>query len=147
MALLHRFLFAVVVVLLLAGCPVWGWADEPVGNSPFDRLREEDRMSFSVRFEKELWPLFTRNGPDGCVGCHHGSQNRGELKFAGKADADFRMLLRKGFLLPKDPGGMLYVVSGKDTRRRMPPGKRTPWSPREVELLRRFVLDLEKKQQ
>jgi len=140
---LRMKLLLMLALFALCGTVV-AWEDTPT--SRFDRLTEEDRVEFSKRFEKEVWPLFLRNEGDGCVGCHTTRQNRGGLSFTGKADPDFRTLLKKGFFLPKDPGGVLYVVNTKDTRRRMPPGNRDQWTAKEVELLKSFVTDLDKKQ-
>lgn len=140
-----RPLLSVVCIVSLCAT-VWAWQEPAAAPSRFDRLSDEDRAAFSKRFEKEIWPLFTRNDNDGCVGCHNSRQNRGGLKFTGKADADFLMLLKKGFLIPKDPGGVLYVVSTKDSRRRMPPGEREVWTAKEVDLLREFLTEVDKKQ-
>ena len=112
----------------------------------FDNLQEEDRTVFSVRFEKEIWPLLKRNGRDGCAGCHNRQQRRGTLAFSGEADADFRMLLRRGFFLPDDPGSILYAVSVATGQLRMPPASRPRWTKTEIELLRRFIQDVDKKQ-
>jgi len=54
----------------------------------FDRLSDEDRKVFSQRFEKEIWPLFTRGGKDGCVGCHN-AKIVSSLKFIGDPKKDF----------------------------------------------------------
>lgn len=140
-----RLLLSVVCVVSL-GATVWAWQEPAAPRSRFDRLSDEDRAAFSKRFEKEVWPLLSRNDNDGCVGCHNSRQNRGGLKFTGKPDADFQTLLKKGFLLPKDPGSVLYTVSSKDSRRRMPPGEREAWTAKEVEVLRGFVTDLDQKQ-
>jgi len=137
--------------LLTAGVLCGLSADEsPVSTaakpSKFDRLKEEDRKKFSARFEKELWPLFQRNGRNGCVGCHD-RKHRSGLRFSGKADADFRMLLSEGFLLPDDPGSVLSAVSTREPRRKMPPGNRPRWTVKEIARLKRFVNDVDKKQQ
>lgn len=122
---------------------------EPLGdssaNSGFDRLLEEDRKVMSARFEKEIWPLFTRRGKDGCAGCHT-PKHRSGLRFSGDPDRDFRGMLKDGFFLPKDTGSVLYLVQ-TDGSTRMPPGSRPRWTKKEIDLLQRFVTDLDKKQQ
>lgn len=138
---MFRFQFCFFLVCLISGIAI------NVNGAPldFDNLKEADRAAFSVRFEKEIWPLLKRNGRDGCVGCH--KQKRGTLAFSGKADPDFRTLLSMGFLLPDDPGSILHAVSVATGQQRMPPGKRPRWTKKEVELLRRFLEDVDKKQQ
>lgn len=111
----------------------------------FDKLSESDRQAFSKRFEKEIWPLMTRHGKDGCVGCHD-KKNISTLHFQNDADKDFRKMLKDGFFLPNDQGSILFLVSTK-TKSRMPPGNRPRWTAKEIETLRRFVVDLDKKQQ
>ena len=131
-----------LVVTLLCGVP---WLDAGQSSS-FDKLSAADRVVFAERFQRELWPLLTRGGKDSCLGCHHGKHSSG-LRLSGQADADFRTLLREGFLLKDDPGSVLASVTRTDGKRRMPPGKRPAWSAAEVRLLRDFVEDLHKRQQ
>ncbi len=111
----------------------------------FDRLSEPDRKKFSARFEKEIWPLLIRNGKDGCVGCHN-PKHRSLLRFSGKPGADFRKILKDGFLLPDDPGSFLHVVSTRNKREQMPPGDRKRWNQQEINFLKNFVIDLDKRQ-
>ena len=94
-----------------------------------------------ARFEREVWPLLSRNGRDGCVGCHT-SRHRSTLRLKGSADEDFRKLWSDGFLIPDDPGGVLHLVSTRNPKTRMPPGKRPAWNDGEIALLRRFVTEL-----
>jgi hypothetical protein len=112
----------------------------------FDKLNDADRAAFQQRFEKELWPLLTRAGKDGCVGCHD-AKHRSMLRFSGDAGKDFRTLLKGGFFLHEDPGSMLALIESKDKKTRMPPPDRPPWSAADAKVLRQFVSDLDKKQQ
>jgi len=109
----------------------------------FDRLSPADRKAFGQRFAKEIYPLMQRNGKDGCVGCHSGKLVTA-LKLSGKAEADFAMLVKEGFFLPDDAGSILGRITDKSKDRRMPLD-RPPWTDKDVELLRRFVDDLAKK--
>ena len=104
-------------------------------------LAADQMAAWSRRFESEIWPLMTRHERDGCVGCHT-PRHRSMLKFSGRADADFRMLLEGGFLLPQDPGALLHVVTTPNPKTRMPPDDRPSWSGDEVALLKRFVTEL-----
>ena len=45
-----------------------------------------------------------------------------------------------------DSGSLLSRIEDKSAKRRMPPGKRTPWTEAETQVLRAFVVDLDKKQ-
>src|SRR5262249_28154121 len=118
----------------------------------FDRLTDEDRQALQKRFEKELWPLLTRHERDGCVGCHAGKGIVTALRMTGKVDKDFPLRVKQGFFIPNDKGSLLSRMLEKDPKRIMPPptkdGKlsRPKWTADELEVLRVFVNDLEKKQ-
>ena len=111
----------------------------------FDKLNEADRQAFQDRFAKEVWPLLQAGGKDGCVGCHTPKVGN-TLRFSGKSEPDFRMLLKEGFFLPADSGSMLHRVESKNKKERMPPGERPAWSDKDQQTLRAFVADLDKKQ-
>lgn len=110
----------------------------------FDKLSDAEREVYAKRFKAELWPLLSRNGKDGCVGCH-GAKHQSSLHFTGQPDSDFRMLLKEGFFLYKDPGSMLEHVASKDDRSRMPPGDRPRWTAAEIKLLTDFTVAVDKK--
>ena len=135
MAHLHRL----IVASLLFVAPALGQAPS------FDHLAPADRQAFQQRFAKEIWPLLERGGKDGCVGCHTGKEG-GALRLRGNADKDFAMLLKDGFFLPNDDGSLLARIVDRDPKRRMPPGKRAAWSAEDVQVLRDFVTDLDRKQ-
>jgi hypothetical protein len=107
----------------------------------FDKLPAADRAAFVERFQKEVWPLLTRNGKDGCVGCHSAKKG-GTLHFSGNAEKDFNMLLGDGYLLKGDSGSLLGRIQDRDKKRRMPQGERPPWTKEEAETLRQFVDDI-----
>ena len=109
----------------------------------FDKLSEADRKAFSERFQKEIWPLLERGGKDGCAGCH--ATKKGSLHLSGDPAKDFVMLVGDGYMLRKDPGSMLERIVDKDKKRRMPPDERPGWTEAEVQVLRQFVDDLDKK--
>jgi hypothetical protein len=116
------------------------------GGNNFDRLTAADRAVMQVRFNKEIWPLLERGGKQGCVGCH--TPGKGSLKMTGKADKDFRMLVKDGFFLPDDSGSILSRITSKNKKQMMPPpGKGDPWTKADIEVLEKFVADLDKKQQ
>lgn len=110
----------------------------------FDRLAPADHKAFAERFEKEVWPLMTRGGKDGCVSCHAG-KGSGSLKLSGAAAKDFARLLKEGFFIPGDAGSLLERITDPSAERRMPL-KKTAWPEADVKVLRAFVTDLDKKQ-
>jgi hypothetical protein len=110
----------------------------------FDKLSPTDRKAFGERFQKEIWPLLERGGKDGCVGCHNGKKVT-TLRFSGEQAKDFLMLVGDGYMIRKDPGSLLERITDKDKKRRMPPDERPHWTEAEVQLLRQFVDDLDKK--
>jgi hypothetical protein len=118
----------------------------------FDRLGAEDRQAFQNRFEKDLWPLMTRHKRDGCVGCHAGGNIVSALRMTGDISKDFPMLVRDGYFIPNDPGSLLSRMLDKDPKRIMPPPAKDPnfkrphWTEQELDVLRAFVIDLDKKQ-
>jgi len=121
------------------------------GGGNFDHLTDSDRTAFQERFVKEIWPLLVREDPkkkkQSCVGCHNG-KIVSALKYSGKAEKDFRMLVKEGFILPDDSGSLHTRVISKNKKQVMPPpGKGDPWTKEEAEVLRKFVDDLEAKQQ
>src|SRR4051812_27732007 len=73
----------------------------------FDKLADADRVELAQRFKRDVWPLLSRGGKEGCVGCHNGKGIVSSLRFSGDADKDFRVLVRDGFFLPDDPGSLL----------------------------------------
>jgi hypothetical protein len=114
------------------------------GETGFDSLKNGDRKAMQERFAKELWPLLQRNGKEGCVGCHQLPKTGGNMKLTGDIGKDFPMLVKEGFFIPGDSGSMLTQISKK----RMPPaGKGKAWTKEEIEVLSKFVADLEEKQQ
>lgn len=122
------------------------WHATTLAQAPsFDKLSEADRRVFQQRFEKEVWPLMMRNGKQGCVGCHSGKQVTA-LRLTGKLETDFPMLVKEGFFLPDDAGSLLGRITDPDKERRMPKD-RAPWTEQDVQVLRAFVADLDKKQQ
>ena len=112
----------------------------------FDFLSDADRKGMQERFAKELWPLMQRGEKVGCVGCHNGKINS-QLKMSGDLDKDFRMMVKDGFFLKDDSGSVLSHIKSKDRKKRMPPpGRGEPWTEAEMDVLSKFVVDLDKKQ-
>jgi hypothetical protein len=109
----------------------------------FDKLSDADRQAFGERFKKEIWPLLERGKKDGCVGCH--STKKGSLRLSGDPAKDWRMLVGEGYLLRQDPGSLLERITDKDQKRRMPEPPRPSWTTEEIQILRQFVDDLDKK--
>jgi hypothetical protein len=140
---MYRTAFSLIIAL---ATPAILWQAATLAQAPsFDKLSAADRQAFQKRFEKEVWPLMTRNGKQGCVGCHSGKQVTA-LRLTGKLNKDFPMLIKEGFFLPDDAGSLLGRVTDPDKERRMPQDQ-APWTKQEVEVLRAFVVDLDKKQQ
>ena len=98
------------------------------------------------RFGKEIWPLMQRGGKDGCIGCHATPKGGQALRLSGDLNRDFPKLVKDGFFLPDDLGSLYGRMIEKDAKRRMPPAKRPGWSEKELELLKAFIDDLDKKQ-
>ncbi len=120
------------------------------GGGNFDYLSDADRKVFQERFAKEIWPLLERDGKNGCVGCHSGKGGSivSALKMSGNAEKDFRMLVKDGFFIPDDPGSMHTRIISRNKKQMMPPPEKgKPWTKADAELLRKFVDDIEAKQQ
>jgi hypothetical protein len=120
------------------------------GGGNFDHLTDADRKVFQERFTKEIWPLLERGGKNGCVGCHSGKYDKivSSLRMTGNAEKDFRMLVKEGFFIPDDTGALhTRVTSTKKKQMMPPPGRGDRWTKDEAELLRKFVDDVEAKQQ
>src|SRR5262245_60746735 len=119
------------------------------GGKGFDKLSAEDRKVLAERFERDIWPLMTRGGKDGCVGCHRTGKIVSALRMSGNVDKDFAMMLRDGFFLYGDAGSLLARVTEKDPKRMMPPPEKKEhrWSEKEIQVLREFFVDVDKKQQ
>ncbi len=131
-----------------------GWASFMVasvvslsaGGENFDKLTDADRKVFQARFNKEVWPLLHRDAKGSCTSCHSGKVVSA-LRFTGKPDKDFPMLLKAGFFVPNDSGSLLTRVQSKNKNQMMPPpGKGERWKDAETQVLRKFVNDLEAKQ-
>lgn len=139
-----RLLLAVMLMVVSSGFAIALGG----GGANFDFLKDDDRQVLRERFTKELWPLMQRGEKNGCVGCHALPKTGGNMKMSDNAEKDFRMLVREGFFIPNDSGSMLSHILSKDRKKRMPPpGKGDPWTEAEVEVLQKFVADLDKKQQ
>ncbi|MCS7046455.1 MAG: hypothetical protein NZO58_08885 [Gemmataceae bacterium] len=140
------------VLTILTGVVMVAAAVHGQQGQNFDRLSAADREIFQKRFEKEIWPLMTRHGRDGCVGCHSSANIVSALRLTGDVTKDFPMLLRQGFFLPDDAGSLLNRMLDKDPKRVMPPPAKDPkfkrprWTEDELNLLRNFVVDLDKRQ-
>jgi hypothetical protein len=137
---LVRWLIGSSALTMLAYGTVFGRVQPP----SFDKLNEADRNAFRERFRREIWPLLVQGGKDGCVGCHNGKKVT-TLRFRGDAETDFRMLVRDGYFLKDDAGSLLERVVDKDRKRRMPPDNLPPWTGEQVQALRGFVNDLDRK--
>ncbi len=136
-------LFCALTLFLVASAVSFSVAG---GGGNFDKLTDADRKVFQERFTKEIWPLLHRGGKDSCTGCHNGKVVSA-LKYSGNADKDFPKLLKDGFFIPDDSGSMLTRIMSKNKKQMMPPpGKAERWKDAEVQVLQKFVDDLEMKQ-
>lgn len=111
----------------------------------FDKLSDSDRKELAKKFTQEVWPLLQRRGKDGCVGCHNAKHSTG-LRFSGKPEKDFAMLVGKGFLIPDDLGSILELVRTSNRKIKMPPGNRPAWTENEIRILEKFVKAVEQRQ-
>ena len=141
----NRTVLALLIIFIGAGLAV-AFGGSGAGAN-FDFLKDEDRTVLQERFTKEIYPLMKRGDKNGCVGCHNG-KIVSALKMSGDAQKDFRMLVKEGFFIPSDAGSLHTRIISKDRKKRMPPpGKGDPWTMEESELLRKFVADVDQKQQ
>ncbi len=139
-------LFCALTLFIVASAVSFSIAGGGAGGN-FDKLTDADRKTFQDRFTKEIWPLLHRGGKDSCTGCHNGKVVSA-LKFAGSPDKDFPKLLKDGFFIPDDSGSLLTRITSKNKKQMMPPpGKASPWKQADIEILQKFVDDLDKKQQ
>ncbi len=136
-----RPMWIALAALALAGASITRGG----GPGSFDKLSDADRRLFQERFERDIWPLLLRDGKDGCVGCHV-ANHRSTLKFVGKAGEDYRKLLADGFLLHNDSANLVAVIETKDRKKRMPPGQRPAWGADDIQVLKQFIADVDKKQ-
>jgi hypothetical protein len=142
---LKQFVCCVVLLAVAAGVATELRTLRAGQGGKFDKLSEADRKVLGTRFEKEIWPLFVRNGMDGCVGCHSSKQGGAALRLTGDANKDFHILVGQGFMLKGDAGSMLERILDKDPKRHMPPGNRPSWTEPEIRILRAFVDELDQK--
>lgn len=132
-----------LALLYLGAAVLFSRSEAGVGE--FDKLSAADKKVFQERFIKEIYPLMSRNGKDGCVGCHSGKLVSA-LHLSGDAAKDFQFLLSEGFFLFGDKGSLLGRVSEKDVKRRMPLHPRDGWKEEDIAVLRSFTMELDKKQ-
>jgi hypothetical protein len=111
----------------------------------FDKLSDAGRAAMQKRFEKEIWPMISQEGKDGCLGCHAGKGQVTALRMTGDVAKDFPMFVKEGFFLPDDAGSLLGRLSDKDPTRRMPKN-RPAWTADQLQRLSTFVADLDKLQ-
>lgn len=138
---MRKFILPVACLFYLAIALAWnqGSAGE------FDRLADADRKAFGERFAKEVYPLLSKDGKDGCVGCHSGKLVSA-LKLTGDATKDYHFLLKEGFFDYGDKGSLLGRITDTDKERRMPLHPRESWKKADIEVLHNFVRDLAAKQ-
>jgi hypothetical protein len=134
-----------VFALTLAYLAVAALGSRSAGLPEFDRLSDADRKAFQERFVKEIWPLMSRNGKDGCVGCHGSGKLMAALRLSGDPAKDFPYLLKEGFFDHGDRGSLLGRITEENIKRRMP-FERAPWKGEEIAVLRRFSIDMDAKQ-
>lgn len=131
---------------ILAACATfatWGL----VHGENFDRLSDADRAAFAERFEKEVWPMLSKGGKESCIGCHAvGKNNVTTLRFSGDARKDYAKILKEGYLIKGDAGSVLERIKTTRADRKMPPGKRDRVPAEEIQILERFINDMDAKQ-
>jgi hypothetical protein len=110
-----------------------------------DKLSDADRKALGERFEKEVWPIFSK-GKDNCLSCHLVQKKvLTQLKLSGDAQKDFRMMVREGFFLADDEGSILGMVTHRDPELRMPQG-RGRLADADIKVIREFTAELNKRQ-
>ena len=134
---MRRSAVVVLMLALLIACRVW--ADDV---SRPKQPAFEQRTALSERFEKEIWPVLTRDREGkSCVGCHN-EENPSSLKFLPDTASNFTMLLDKGFFDPDEPSSLLARVTAPDAEVRMPPKEAPPLDEKDTSLLRAFTGDI-----
>jgi hypothetical protein len=103
-------------------------------------LSPEDTRRFLERFQREIWPLLTREGAN-CLTCHD-TKSATPLKMLASASESFKSLLTSGHFEAENPSSLLARVSTPDRSRLMPPPPAKAWTDAEVQTLRRFTNDL-----
>ena len=103
---------------------------------------DEELTQFSKRFQKEIWPLLTRN-KNSCVSCHD-SESESQLDIIDEPDSSFKRLLVEGRLDPKSTSSLLSRIVSTEKKKRMPKPPAKPWSDEETALLKTFGTDLYK---
>ena len=112
------------------------------GRAEAEALAEQEKKLYQ-RFEKNVWPLLTKDGDKGCAGCHD-SENASELHFFADPENSYTMLVEKGYFKSDNPDSLLSRITTKNTKKRMPKGKGSkPWPDGEVKLLNAFAGDLQ----
>ena len=105
---------------------------------------EEELSQYSKRFQKDLWPLLTRN-TNSCVSCHDDDSDS-QLHMPDEADAGFKHLLVDGRFDPKNPESLFARIVTTDKKKKMPRPPSKAWTDAEAFLLRDFGNDLLKLQ-
>ena len=127
---------AIITILVTLQLPGHIWADDV---SESGQLEPEQETALAERFEKEIWPLLTRDrGGKSCVSCHN-DENPSSLKFLPDAVSNFTMLLDKGFFDLDEPSSLVARVTAPDEDVRMPPKDVLPFDEQETSLLRSFT--------
>lgn len=133
-----------VTGLLLAACLTW--PNQGGGQSKKSKAdaaqamaayAPEDVAAFSQRFQKDLWPLLSRN----CTGCHTAT-NPSQLHFTADPEANFKAMLADGHFDPENPASLLARITSPDKSAHMPPEPMKSWTDGEVAVLRAFVNDI-----
>lgn len=110
-------------------------------SSPLVKLSKESESQFLARFKKEIWPLVSNSTKSSCVRCHN-NRHRSSFRLTGEAEYDFATMLSNGLFHPKDPRGVLFLITSDDKDLVMPPSKLPRWNDEQIETLRRFSIDL-----
>lgn len=110
-----------------------------------DRLTDADRIAFSRRFARSIWPMMAEPNltEKGCLACHRNDQsNTSLLVLSDSPSAVFASLLEEGYFDRNNPSAILTRVAHKSEKFRMPPVPAQAWSQEEVRTLRTFVEEL-----
>jgi hypothetical protein len=136
----HRSNFYVAFSLL--GLAFWlSWDSAPISIQAETGEVGPEQALFQ-QFEKEIWPLLTRNGGDSCVQCHD-AEHKSELHFFPDAKSNFRMLAEKGYFSLDEPDALLGRLTSTHPKKQMPKGQKPErWTEAEIQLLRSLATNL-----
>jgi hypothetical protein len=107
-------------------------------------LSPEDDKALTARFEKEVWPLMSRDDA-GCASCH-GQKNASQFLMLKDPRSAFHKLLAEGHFDDSNHASIVARVTTTDKAIKMPPTGMTPWTAEEMAVLTAFAEEVQRRQ-